>query len=80
MVNMSEVIERIKDVISKDYPDSKVLDKNVAYALGITPDNLSTKKSRNLIPYDELTIFCIERKVSTNWLFFGIGKQVMNYG
>ena len=79
MVNMIDITERIKDVISRDYPDSKVFDKNVAYELGISPDNLSTKKSRNLIPCNDLAAFCISRKISIHWLFFGIGTMEMNY-
>lgn len=79
MVSMEDVVERIKDVISKDFADTKVLDKNVAHALGITPAALAVKKSRNLLPYDKLTMFCIENKVNTNWLFFGIGDMEMNY-
>ena len=76
---MEAVVERIKDVLSKEYPESRVLDKNVAHALGITPGALAVKKSRNLLPYDELTMFCITNRVNTNWLFFGIGEMEMSY-
>ncbi|MEK6659526.1 MAG: hypothetical protein AABY36_07605 [Campylobacterota bacterium] len=79
MVKVCDIVERIKDVISKDYPDGKVLDKNVAYELGVSPSSLAVKKSRNLIAYDELTMFCIRRKINTNWLFFGIGDMEMDY-
>lgn len=79
MVIMADIIERIKDVISKEYEGQKVFDKNVAHTLGFSPDNLGTKKSRNLIPYDELTMFCMKRKISFDWLFFGVGKMEMNY-
>jgi hypothetical protein len=77
--NMEDIVERIKDVLSRDTHDTKVLDKNVAFALGINPAALSMKKNRNLLPYDELTMFCINNKVNTNCLFFVIGSMDMNY-
>jgi len=75
---MEEVIERIKEVIRDEY-NSKVLDKNVAHELDISTTRLSSLKSRKIVPYDELTMFCIRRKVNTNWLFFGVGTMEMNY-
>ncbi|WP_345993751.1 hypothetical protein [Sulfurimonas sp. HSL-1716] len=79
IIQVTDVIERIKDVISKDYPNSKVFDKNVAYELRTSPGALAVQKSRNLISYDALTMFCIRRKVNTNWLFFGIGDMEMDH-
>lgn len=85
MVSMEDVAERVKDVISRDNPHNKVLDKNLAHALGITPGALSIRKIRagkenkDLLPYDKLVQFCIENKVSANWLFYGIGDMEMSY-
>ena len=85
MFNMEDVAERVKDVISRNDPENRVLDKNVAYALGLTPAALSVRKIRaekynkNLFPYEKLVEFCIENKISANWLFFGIGEMEMNY-
>ena len=76
---MEEVVERIKDVICHEFKGGKVLDKNVANELGIEQSTLSASKSRNSLPYDELTMFCIRRKINTNWLFFGIGSMEMSY-
>ena len=79
MVKMKDVTERIKDVICHEYKDKKVFDKNVAHELGMEAGNFAANKSRNLIPYDELTMFAIKRKVNVNWLFFGIGEMEMSY-
>jgi len=79
MLEFSDVIERIKDVICFDYQDGKVLDKHVAYELGLKPETLASKKNKNLVPYSELAAFAIRRKISTNWLLFGIGKTEMDY-
>lgn len=78
MANMIEIVERMRDVLSEKYED-KVLDKNIAYELGYAPDNLAAKKSRNLVPYDNLTLFCVRYKISTDWLFFGIGTKERSY-
>ncbi len=76
MLDTTRVIERVREVIEPEY-NTKVLDKNIAYELGISSTKLATMKSRGAIPYDELTVFCIKRKVNTNWLFFGIGAMEM---
>jgi len=76
---LEEIIERVKDAISREYPGVKILDKNAAHALGIEPANLSVMKCRNKIPYDELTMFCIRKNISANWLLFGIGEQEMRH-
>lgn len=78
MLNMDNVVDRIKDILADEY-QYKVLDKNVAHELGLTATALSTQKSRDLVPYDNLTMFCIRRKISTNWLFFGVGTKEMSY-
>ena len=79
MVKVEDVFERVKDVICFEYKDQKVLDKHVAYELGMEPSSFASKKHRNLLPYDELTAFALRRKISINWLFFGIGKMEMDY-
>lgn len=77
IVEVSEIVERIKDVISKDFPECKIYDKNVAYELNISPGALAVNKTRNLIDYDAVTMFCIRRKVNLNWLLLGIGDMDM---
>lgn len=72
---MDEIIERIKDVISHDYPDKKIKDKHVAFVLGMRPNILAIKKTRGLLPYEDIVMFCVKRKVSLNWMLFGIGSM-----
>ena len=78
MANMIDIVERMKIILSDKY-NEKVLDKNIAYELGYSPDNLATKKSRNRVPYDNLTAFCIKYNISTDWLFFGLGDREISY-
>jgi len=69
-MDFERIIEKIKDIISQEVGERKVLNKDVAKALGITPENLSVLKKRNKIPFEELAYFCAKRKISLNWLLF----------
>ena len=70
MVEFSEIIEKLKDVISSKKIGGKVFDKDVAMELGIPQTSFATMKKRNSIPYEELMQFCAAKKLSINWLFF----------
>jgi len=70
MIDFSEIIEKLKDVISTKKIGGKVFDKDVAMELGIPQTSFATMKKRNSIPYEELMQFCAQRKLSINWLFF----------
>jgi phage repressor protein C with HTH and peptisase S24 domain len=70
MVDFSEIIEKIKDVISSHKDSKKIFDKDVADILGIPQASFATMKKRNSIPYQELLEFCATKKISANWLFF----------
>ncbi len=69
-MDFEKIIEKIKDILSNEIGEKKVLNKDVAKALGITPENLSILKKRNKIPYEEIAYFCAKRKISINWLLF----------
>ncbi len=70
MNTFNEIIEKVKDIISKDIKGGKVFDKDVAKELGISQATFATMKKRGAIPYKELMEFCARRKISINWLFF----------
>ncbi len=69
-MNLGEIIEKLKDVISETKISSKVFDKDVATALNIPQATFATMKKRNSIPYEEILEFCALKKISVNWLFF----------
>ena len=75
-MEFDKIIEKIKDIISEEIGERKVLNKDVAKALGITPEHLSMLKKRNKIPFEELAYFCAKRKISLNWLLFD--QQIEN--
>ncbi len=70
MLELRDILPRIKDVISREVGERKVFDKDVAEALGIHPITFATMKKRGKIPYEEILDFCAKRKISINWLFY----------
>ena len=70
MLILSEIIEKLKDVLSESAIGKKVFDKDVATALNIPQATFATMKKRNSIPYEEILEFCAIKKISVNWLFF----------
>ena len=72
MSSVEEIIIKIKDIISAQTGNNKVLDKNVAYVLGLSKERLATNKRRNKIPFEEVLEFALRYRVDANWLFFGI--------
>jgi hypothetical protein len=70
MVEFSEIIERMKDIISTKKIGGKVYDKDVATELGIAQATFATMKKRGSIPYREIMEFCARKRISINWLFF----------
>ncbi|BCD61473.1 hypothetical protein NitYY0826_C0325 [Nitratiruptor sp. YY08-26] len=70
MLGFQEVVERIKDIISKEIGERKIYDKDVAAVLGLTPEHFSMLKRRKRLPLPELLDFCAKRRISINWLLY----------
>ncbi len=70
MVDLGEIVEKLKDILSESTLKKKVFDKDVAEALGIPQGTFASMKKRNSIPYAEILEFCALKKISVNWLFF----------
>ncbi|RXK14317.1 peptidase S24 [Halarcobacter mediterraneus] len=70
MLNVSEIIEKLKDIISKDGKNGKIFDKDVASALALSQVNFATMKNRGKIPFSNILDFCAKKKISINWLLY----------
>lgn len=70
MKTFSDVVEAIKDIVSSEFPEKKVFDKDVAELLDISQMNFATMKKRNKIPFTELLDFCAKRSIAINWLLY----------
>ena len=70
MLDFSEIIEKLKDLLSQQKQGKKIFDKDIATALNLTSVNLATLKKRNSIPYSNILDFCALKKISINWLLY----------
>jgi len=71
MFNISEIIEKLRDVLSSEKDDGKVFDKEIASALDLTSVNFATMKKRNSVPFSNILDFCALKKISINWMLYG---------
>ncbi|BBG66673.1 phage repressor protein, putative [Hydrogenimonas sp.] len=70
MLPFDEVLMRLKDILSAEVGERRVLDKDVAEALGIAPAYFAVLKKRESVPLEQIADFCAERKISINWLLY----------
>ena len=71
MINFSDIILRIKKIITEDREKQKIYNKDIAQALELSPEYFAVIKKRGKIPYEAIAHFCKERKISINWILFG---------
>ena len=71
MLNISEIIEKLRDVLISENTKNRVFDKDIANALDITTVNFATMKKRNSVPFSNILDFCALKKISINWLLYG---------
>lgn len=69
-MDINEIIEKLKDILSSEHPNRKIYDKDVAVALGMSKESLSHLKKKNGVPYEQIAKFCAKRKISINWVLF----------
>ncbi|MCG3685358.1 S24 family peptidase [Aliarcobacter butzleri] len=70
MQNYNEILEKLKDILSKELDNKKVFDKDISQALNINYDVFRKAKQYNRVPYWEIMQFLAKRNISINWFFF----------
>ena len=70
MKSFCDIVETIKDIVSGEFTDKKVFDKDIAQLLNISQMNFATMKKRNKLPFHELLDFCARRSIAINWLLY----------
>ena len=70
MQNYNEILEKLKDILSKELDNKKVFDKDIAQFLNINYDVFRKAKQYNRVPYWEIMQFLAKRNISINWFFF----------
>jgi SOS-response transcriptional repressor LexA len=69
-MNFEEIMQRVATIIELENK-SVPFDKEIAYALGLTPTQYANAKKRNSIPYKEIVLFCDKHAVTINWVLLG---------
>ena len=77
MIDLGEIVNKLKSVIRESHHSKKVFDKDVAEALNIPQGTFASMKKRNSIPYEEILEFCALKKISVNWLFFDQAVEML---
>lgn len=70
MIAFEDVTTRIRTILSTQLKKEKVLDKDVAFALDIDPQNYAVIKRRNKIPYEAIAYFSKNNKLNMTWILF----------
>ncbi len=68
MIDFNEVMQRIKEILTKKTKKQKILDRDIATSLNLDPQYFAVIKRRKKIPYEKLAYFCKENKISMNWI------------
>jgi len=68
-MDFSKVMSRIAIILERENK-TKILDKDIAKALGMTSTQYSNSKQRNSIPYQKVTEFCALNRISINWILY----------
>jgi hypothetical protein len=77
MIDFSQVMQRIKIVLSSQIKKNKVLDKDIALALQLDPQYYAVMKKRNKIPYESIAYFSKSQKLSMNWVLLAQKPQYL---
>lgn len=68
MINFSEVMQRIKEILRTQQQKEKILDRDIATALKLNPQYFAVIKRRQKIPYESIAFFCQNSHISMNWV------------
>jgi len=69
MRDFREIIAVLKKYLAGD-TNRKVLDKEVSILLEINQARFATMKKRNVTPYEDILLFCKDKDICSNELFF----------
>ncbi len=70
MRDFKEIIEKLKDILSKELGNVIIKDKDIAKALDIDYNVFRKNKQHNKIPYFQIMQFLAKRNISINYFFF----------
>lgn len=68
MIDFENVMQRVKHTIMLHSHKKKVLDKDIAEALGLSAPYFAVIKKREKIPYEAIAYFCKKHHINMNWI------------
>jgi hypothetical protein len=68
MIDFDKIIQRLKTIISFNSKQKKILDRDIANYLGLTPQYFAVIKRRKKIPYEAIAYFCKQYSINMNWI------------
>jgi len=77
MIDFSDVMQRIKTVLSTYMHKEKVLDRDIALALELNPQYYAVMKKRKKIPYESIAYFSKLHKLNMNWILLAQKPQYL---
>ena len=75
-MDFSKVMERIATILERE-SETKILDKDIAKAIGMTSTQYSNAKKRNSIPYQKVAEFCGTNRISINWVLYEQNSEML---
>ena len=80
MNEFKTILTKLKEIISQQLQtDKKVLDKDVAQALSITPALLASYKQRDKPPYKAILSYCHENRLDVRKILYSEDEPIINY-
>jgi len=76
MIDFNEVMQRIRSILSQQKKKEKILDKDVALALNINPQNYAVIKRRQRIPYEAIAHFSKKNRLNMTWILFAENQNI----
>ena len=70
-IHFHSIMQRLETVLREKNHKEKILNKELATELGLTPDYYAVIKKRGKIPYLSLALFAQKEHLNLNWLLLG---------
>ncbi len=70
-IHFHNIMQRLEAVLREKKNKEKILNKELASELGLTPDYYAVIKKRGKVPYLSLALFAQKEHINLNWLLLG---------
>ncbi len=70
-IQFDNIMHRLESILQEKKGKQKILNKEIAQELGLTPDYYAVIKKRGKIPYLSLALFAQKEGLNLNWLLLG---------